>query len=73
MGLIGHGMAGSDRDKARSELKIPDDYSVEAMIAIGHLGDPETLPEQMRSGEAPTQRKKITEIAREGQFSFENA
>jgi nitroreductase len=70
MGLVGHGMAGFDRDKARSELKVPDDYSVEAMIAIGHLGDPDALPEQMRSGEAPSQRKKITEIAREGQFSF---
>jgi hypothetical protein len=63
-------MAGFDRDKARSDLQIPEDYSVEAMIAIGRLGDVDDLPEHMRAGEVPSQRKKITEIAREGPFAF---
>ena len=70
MGLVGHGMAGFDRDKARTDLKIPDDFAVEAMIAIGHHGDPEKLPEAMRSGEVPSGRKKLSEIAREGHFAF---
>ena len=70
MGLVGHGMAGFDRDKARRDLKIPDDYAVEAMIAIGHAGDPDKLPEMFRSGETPSGRKPIAEIAREGAFSF---
>src|SRR5256885_5890991 len=29
MGLVVHGMAGFDREKARAALKVPDDYSVE--------------------------------------------
>jgi nitroreductase len=70
MGLVGHGMAGFDRDKARSELKVPDDYAVEAMIAVGHHGDPNDLPEQMRAGEAPSGRKKIAEFTRDGTFAF---
>ncbi len=70
MGLVGHGMAGFDKDKARSDLKIPDDFNVEAMIAIGHHGDPDKLPEAYRGGEVPSGRKNINEIAREGVFAF---
>ena len=70
MGLVGHGMAGFDREKARTNLRVPDDYSVEAMIAIGHHGNPEDLPEQVRAGEKPSDRKKIAEFTREGSFTF---
>jgi len=70
MGLVGHGMAGFDREKARTELKVPDDFSVEAMIALGHYGSPSDLPEQMRAGEKPSDRKKIAEFSREGSFAF---
>jgi nitroreductase len=70
IGLVSHGMAGFERDKARAELKVPDDYDVEAMIAIGHGGDPDELPEQMRAGEVPSGRKKVSEITREGAFAF---
>lgn len=70
MKLVGHGMAGFDRDKARSSLNVPDDYAVEAMIAVGHHGDPNDLPEQMRAGETPSGRRPIAEIACEGAFAF---
>jgi nitroreductase len=70
MGLIAHGMAGFDRDKARTQLKVPEDFAVEAMIAIGHPGNPDTLPEMFRAGEVPSGRKPVAEIAREGTFSF---
>ncbi len=70
MGLVVHGMAGFDRDKARTQLKVPDDYSVEAMIAIGKPGDPALLPPELRDREVPTGRKPVAEIAREGTFSF---
>ena len=70
MGLVGHGMAGFDRDKARKDLKVPDDYDVEAMVAVGRYGDPNQLPEPMRKGEEPSGRKKIDEFAREGAFEF---
>jgi len=70
MGLASHGMAGFDRDKARKDLKVPEDYAVEAMVAVGHYGDPDQLPEQLRSLEHPSGRKKIEEFAREGEFNF---
>ncbi|HLU48321.1 MAG TPA: nitroreductase family protein, partial [Planctomycetota bacterium] len=43
MDLVVHGMAGFDRDKTRRVLGVPDDYDVEAMIAIGRPGDPNDL------------------------------
>jgi nitroreductase len=70
MGLVVHGMAGFDRGKARATLRVPDDYEVEAMIAVGHPGDPAALPEALRAREAPSDRKAISEIAREGPFAF---
>lgn len=68
MGLVVHGMAGFDRDRARAELRVPDDHDVEAMVAVGHPGDPADLPEPLRQREAPSGRKPIAEIAREGGF-----
>ncbi|HEY8504386.1 MAG TPA: nitroreductase family protein [Gemmataceae bacterium] len=71
MGLVVHGMAGFDRDKARRDLKVPDDYNVEAMVAIGRPGDPDQLPEKYREMDLnPTGRKKIEEFTREGPFQF---
>ena len=70
MGLVVHGMAGFDRDKTRAALNIPDDFSVEAMIAIGKPGDPASLPPELREREKPSDRKPVAEIAREGPFSF---
>lgn len=70
MGLVVHGMAGFDREKARAELNVPDDYDVEAMIAVGHPGDPELLPPDVRGREIPSGRKPVGEIAREGLFAF---
>lgn len=70
MGLVVHGMAGFDRDKARAELRVPDDYDVEAMIALGRPGRLADLPEELRKREAPSGRKKVEEIICEGPFAF---
>ncbi len=70
MNLVVHGMAGFNRGNARRELNVPDDYEVEAMIAIGPPGDPAELPEQLQEREVPTGRKSIDEIRCEGPFSF---
>jgi nitroreductase len=69
-GLVVHGMAGFDRDKVRAELNVPGDFDVEAMIAVGHPGDPNDLPEQVRDREVPTGRKTVAEFTREGAFDF---
>jgi hypothetical protein len=34
-GLMVHGMEGFDYDRTRKELKIPDEFQVEAMAAVG--------------------------------------
>jgi nitroreductase len=70
MGLVVHGMAGFDRDKARLTLAVPLDYDVEAMVAIGHPGNPADLPPELRAREVPSGRKTVPEIAREGPFAF---
>ena len=43
-GLVVHGMEGFDYDRARAELRIPDDFQVEAMAAVGRPGPKELLP-----------------------------
>lgn len=70
MGLVVHGMAGFDRDKARATLGVPDDYDVEAMVAVGHPGDPAGLPPALQARETPSGRKPVREIIREGRFAF---
>ena len=70
MGLVVHGMAGFDRDKARTALRVPGDYDIEAMIAVGRPGDPAELPAELREREIPSDRKPVGEIAREGPFAF---
>lgn len=63
LGLHAHGMAGLDRDRARTELGIPDDYDVAAAVALGYLGSPDQLSEQHRQAElAKRQRKPLKEI-----------
>lgn len=70
MGLVAHGMAGFYRDKARSDLKVPDDYTIEAMIAIGRPGNPDQLPTELREREVPTGRNPIDRFTCEGPFSL---
>jgi nitroreductase len=43
-GLVVHAMAGFDHEKAKTELDIPDDYQVEAIVAIGKKGSKQYLP-----------------------------
>jgi nitroreductase len=67
-GLVAHGMGGFDYDKAKKALNIPDDYQVQAMIAIGKPGKKEDLPTRMQEVEKPSTRKKVEEFAFEGTF-----
>lgn len=68
MDLVAHGMAGFSRDKAREFLQIPENYSVEAMVAIGRPGDPEQLPPELREREIPTGRNSLGSFTCEGPF-----
>ena len=68
MGLAVHGMQGFDYDRARTELRVPTEFDVEAMIAVGRLGRIEELPEALRERERPSPRKPVSEISFEGGF-----
>lgn len=70
MGLVVHGMSGFDFEKARTSLKLPDDYAVCAMFAVGRPAPVDVLPEPMRERETPSDRKPLEEIICEGAFAF---
>ena len=65
-GLVAHGMQGIEYDKARIDLKIPDDFEVMAMIAIGKKGRREDLPPELQEKEKLTDRKPLKDIIMEG-------
>jgi len=63
LGLHTHGMGGLDKDKAREVFSIPEDFEVGAAWAIGYLGDPSVLPDQMKAMEtAPRSRNPIEQF-----------
>ncbi|MGI3778104.1 MAG: nitroreductase family protein [Janthinobacterium lividum] len=68
LGWQAHGMVGFDRERAFSELRVPQGYRVEAAYAVGRRGDPAQLPEATRAREAPNGRRPLAEIALEGGF-----
>src|SRR5918995_5674442 len=67
-GFLVHGMQGFDYDRARTTLNIPDDFQVEAMVAVGFPDSPEVLPEKLQAKEAPSDRRKLEETICEGPF-----
>jgi nitroreductase len=71
LGLVVHGMQGFDYERARTELRVPDLYEVEAMIAIGRPGNQEDLPPHLQEREFPSLRKSLTAIVAEGPFPWE--
>lgn len=62
MGLVGHGMAGFDADRARTDLNLPDRYHVNCMVAIGHPGQLEELSEYNQGREKPSSRRDQSEF-----------
>src|SRR3984893_15364804 len=67
-GLVVHGMEGFDYDLARKGLRIPDEFQVEAMAAVGKPGPKEVLPEKLQARESPNDRRKVSESIFEGRF-----
>ena len=67
-GLVTHGMQGFDYERAQAELGIPQEYAVEAMVAVGRPGAIEDLPEKLRERESPSPRRPVEQIACEGAF-----
>jgi hypothetical protein len=62
-------MEGFDYDRARTELRIPDDFQVEAMAVVGRPGPKELLPEKLQARESPNDRRNVSESIFEGPFT----
>jgi nitroreductase len=69
-GLVVHGMEGFDYERARTELGVPQEFQVQAMVAIGKPGPMENLPERLQKREAPSERRPLEQTVCEGTFAF---
>lgn len=67
-GLVAHAMQGFDYEEAAEKLEVPEEFEVEAMIAVGSWEGEEELPEEMRV--EPNGRKGLDEIVAKGGFDF---
>ena len=68
MGLVSHAMGGIFADKIRAELKIPADFAIHCVVALGHKGDINDLPERLHPRETPSGRRPIAELVASGDF-----
>jgi nitroreductase len=60
LGVMAHQMAGFHVEKARELFGIPQGYEPCTMIALGYLGDPDSLPEPLRAREVlPRSRQPL--------------
>ncbi len=70
LGLVAHPLGGFDYDKARQEFTVPEDYTIEAMIAIGEKASKEHSNESFAKRDARTvSRKPIRSFAFEGKLA----
>jgi nitroreductase len=61
LGLAVHQMAGFHPDKVRELYGVPKEFEPVAAIALGYPGDPQSLPDKLRTRElAPRERKPLT-------------
>lgn len=71
MDIVAHPMLGFNAERAKLELKIPENYKPNAMIAVGVYGGFELLSPEHQEREKASVRKPLSELARPGIFSFE--
>lgn len=64
--LVVHGIEGFDYVKARA--LVPAEFEVLAMFAVGKRAPKHELPNELQGKEEPSTRKKISEIAFEGEM-----
>jgi nitroreductase len=60
LGLVAHQMGGYDAQKARQAFGIPDEYTPQAMIAVGYQASPDVLDDETKQKELrPRSRKPL--------------
>lgn len=69
LGLVAHQMGGFDPEQAKSRFNIPAEHTCMAMIAIGHPGSIDALPDALSKKEqALRERKPLGQIAFTGSW-----
>jgi hypothetical protein len=69
LGMMVHQMAGILPEVVRERFAVPAELEVVAGFAMGWPGDPEQLPEPLRSRErAPPERKPLTDLRVRGRL-----
>ncbi len=69
LGLAVHQMAGFHPDKVRELYGVPKEFEPVAAIALGYPGDPQSLPDKLRTRElAPRERKHIAKFVFTGRW-----
>jgi nitroreductase len=67
-GLAVHAMAGFDKEAARAAVALPAGLEPQVMIAVGHPGPVELLPEKLREREVPSDRLPLEALLVEGRY-----
>ena len=68
MGLVAHAMGGFDVAALAGAVVLPEGHTLHAVVAVGHQGPVEQLPEGLQAREAPSQRRPLSETALRGRF-----
>lgn len=69
LGLYVHQMAGFDVEKARELYGIPQGYEPVDAVALGYLGDPQSLPDKLQQRlSAPRSRKPLESFVFTGRW-----
>jgi nitroreductase len=68
LGWHTHAIGGFDRAAARAQLGVPDDFAVEALVALGRRGPLDSLDPQFHDLERPNGRRPITDTVFAGRF-----
>lgn len=68
LGLSTRTIGGFNRDLARSELNVPDEYEIIAITTLGYRGAKELLPEALQEREVPNGRRPLADSVIEGKF-----
>jgi nitroreductase len=68
-GWATHGMTGVDFPRAAEVLGVPEDFRLEAAIAIGRPGDKAILPPHFQAMEQPNDRMPLSAMTFKGRFA----